>query len=162
MLHAAVGPCFPDFFLTADVPLDAFLVAFHILCQIQGQLGFGFPNSITARSDSLYSSQVTWPYFHLLYTSFICLSLVRNSLFIHVGLLPPWLDFLLSEMDFSWDGRRWSLNTIQPLGPCSPHGCIPQDSSKEITKETKVFSPEVQGCDPGFSPALSSQDPELH
>lgn len=40
----------------------------------------------------------------------------------------------------------------------SPQGHIPWDSSKQ----DRVCSPEVQGCDLAFHPPPSPQDPELH
>ena len=40
-------------FLTADLPVGAFLVVLHIPDQIQLQAGFAFPNPIPAHSDSI-------------------------------------------------------------------------------------------------------------
>jgi len=38
----------------------------------------------------------------------------------------------------------------------------PWDSSKQVLEETKLSSPEVQGCDTTYYRASSMQDPELH
>lgn len=39
----------------------------------------------------------------------LCLRVVRCSLFFHVGLLSPLLDFLHKKMDCSWAWIRWSI-----------------------------------------------------
>ena len=38
----------------------------------------------------------------------------------------------------------------------------PRDSSQELLEEAKVSPPEVQGFDPAYRPASSTQDPELN
>ena len=65
------------------------------------------------------------------------------------------------------DGPLLSMEVIlecQPpsLGPSSLQGLIPWDCIKQIPKEVKVCSPEVQCCDLDFCPATSPQDSELH
>lgn len=50
--------------------------------------------------------------FHFLYASFWCLSLVRSSLFIHAGLLPPLIDFLQVRMVHSWAWRSLKLFSV--------------------------------------------------
>lgn len=52
----------------------------------------------------LYFSCMTWPCIPPLHGSFLCLSLVRSSLFNYTGLLP---DFLQVGMDHSWTWRIW-------------------------------------------------------
>ena len=37
----------------------------------------------------------------------------------------------------------------------------PRDSSQSLLEEAKVSPPEVQGFDPAYRPASSTQDPEL-
>lgn len=86
-----------------SVPVQVFLVAFHIPCQIQCQVGFGFPPlSLHAQMVSLYSYWVSCPCFHLPYASFSCLSLVRSYLFVHPKLLLPLLDFLGCNLIYLW------------------------------------------------------------
>ena len=63
------------------------------------------------------------------------LSSARSSLLIHVGLLPPFLDFLLRGMQRSWAWRKWCLNSDQhswnPLpSRALTHGIPPSSSLK--------------------------------
>jgi len=37
-----------------------------------------------------------------------------------------------------------------------------RDSSQELLEEAKISPPEVEGFDPAYRPASSTQDPELH
>lgn len=59
-----------------------FLLALHIACQIQLQIGFGFPKPTSAPLDSVSIFLLgNLPCFHLQYPSFLWLSLVRSNLF---------------------------------------------------------------------------------
>lgn len=50
--HSA-GPCCPYSSEVVDIPVEAFLIAFHVPHCIQLQMGFGVPNPITAHLDSV-------------------------------------------------------------------------------------------------------------
>jgi len=78
---------FPSLPSAAYGLVEALLVAFHVPCQIQLQMSFGFTKSTPACSVSLYSIWVT--------------CLVRSSSYIHAGLLLSLLDFLLIKTDHS-------------------------------------------------------------
>lgn len=54
-------------------------------------------SSLHAQTVCLFFSQVTCSFFYFLYALFICLSLVRNSLFTYANLLLPFLDFCSSR-----------------------------------------------------------------
>lgn len=87
---------FPSLPFPADKPVEDFLVALRILLQIQLQQGFGFPNSVAAHSESLYSPGSPDPA-----STFCCfLFFFWSSLFIHAGLLSPLLDFLYRDGPF--------------------------------------------------------------
>ena len=65
-----------------------FLVSLASLAKFHAIWALAFlPWSLPACSMSLCSSQATHAYFHPLYSSFLCLSLARSSLFIHTALL---------------------------------------------------------------------------
>lgn len=96
---------------------------------------------------SLYSSRVPCPCFDLLFPFFLSLSPVMSSLFIHTGVLPPLLFFLLH----SWSWRMWSLK-INHLS-WTPE--IPHKYSDLVLEEAKTCSPEIQGYDPTFCPPPS-------
>lgn len=75
---------------------SAFLVTFYMPHNIKLQMGFSFPNLISAWWDtlSIHSSLLVLAF--TLYISILCLSFTRNSLFPFLVLLH---DFLLFEMD---------------------------------------------------------------
>lgn len=123
------GPCQPELFMIlcswrspSCCPSQPFL--------IQLQMGFGIPNPVPTYSVFLHSCWVTCPYSHLLYTSFLCLHLVRSSS--ASGLLPSLLHLLFVRMDHSWAWRvipekqpalldHSSLQKLYPMGwiiPC--------------------------------------------
>lgn len=69
-----------------------------------------------AQAVSLYSAWVTWVFLPLL-LHFLFLALVRSSLFIHAGLLPPLLDFLhLWYLSCTFD-TFLSLEELEILSP---------------------------------------------
>lgn len=68
--------------LPAKILAEAFLVALHIPLQVQILVGFGFSNAIPACSVSLYSSQVTCLYSHLL-LCFLYMSEFCQELLVH-------------------------------------------------------------------------------
>lgn len=84
-------------------------------------LKVGYILTSKKESRSLCSSQVTCHCFHTLYTSFLCLSLARSSMFIYASLSSLLPDFILVEMDDSWPWRKWRLN-INHLS-LVPEGC---------------------------------------
>jgi len=85
------------------------------------------------QSASLYFSQATCPCFHLLYTSFLLLSLVKRSLIIHAGLLIFMSNFLLSGMAYSSCWRECFLNINQ-------HSWIPLSSRALSYRISHLFS----------------------
>lgn len=97
------------------------------------------------------------PCFHLLCSSFLCLSSVRSFSFTQACLLPPFLDFLavgsLEEVILKYQQGL-------PDPPFFPV-LHPKDSSKQISEKVQVCSPEVQGCVPAFFLDVSSLDPEI-
>mgnify|MGYP001852255978 CR=1 FL=1 len=88
---------FPGYLFAADKSLQVFLVALHVPCQTQLQMYFGFPNPIVACSVSIFLFLLGHMGDLLLLVCFLFLSLVRSSLFIYVGFLPPLLDFPYSD-----------------------------------------------------------------
>lgn len=97
--HSAAGPHFPwhVFFCWC------ILVALHIPHQIQLHIGLAFLTVfLNLMTVPLRFSWVTCPIFCLLHTYPLHLSVARHSLFIHVGLLTPSLDFLHTGMDPFW------------------------------------------------------------
>lgn len=103
-----------------------FLVGPTIPFQFELHSGFGFPNFVPeVWARFLQSSWVACPRFHLLFTFFLCLSSVRDSMFSQVSLLPRLLHFPLIRVDYSHALRRFSLK-IKEL-PCS--FCTPGQSS---------------------------------
>jgi len=69
--------------------------------------------SLHALTTFLYSSQVACPSFHIPWTFLFHLSSARSSLLIHVGLLPPFLDF------FSTTDKRVLQRKKQLIHPAS-------------------------------------------
>lgn len=53
-------------------------------------------------------------------------------------------------------------NQSDLLDPSSLQESTPWDSSKQISEEAIVWSPEDHGCDPAFCLAYSCQDPKFH
>lgn len=97
--HSATGPYFPCLPFGTYVLAEALLVAFDIPQQIQLQVALAFLTA--SRTVLLYSSQVTYLCFHLLYSSFSCSSFARSNLLIHAGFLTFLLEFLLFGMFLS-------------------------------------------------------------
>lgn len=99
-----------------------------------------------------YSYWVTWAFLQLLIVSFLCPTFARSYLFTQAG-----ASCYLCLTSFM---LRW---TVLEVGGCDPwksinspwplylQGCIPWDSSKQVTEQSKVCFPEVQCCDPAFS-----------
>lgn len=87
-------------------------------------------------TTSLYSSQVSWHWFHFLCISFLHSNNDGSSLIIHRP-LSPWPDFFLTGMQHSWNWRKWSLN-INQLSWTSvsckhhSHGILPRRSLKRL------------------------------
>lgn len=124
-------------------------------------MGFGFPNPVPTYSVFLYSHWVTCPYSHLLYTSFLCLRLVRSSS--ASGLLPSLLHLLFVRMDHSWAWRRWSLKSNQLFWtPPLSRNCIPWDESSHVDPWPPQQVPEhakespLQESRPDLLPYLTS------
>lgn len=81
---------------------ETLFLAFDITCLIPLQVGFGLPNAISPRLDTVsISYQVVCPYFHILYSSFLRLRFAKSILFIHAGLLVFLPGLLLFEVDNS-------------------------------------------------------------
>lgn len=83
------------------VPVEVLLVIFHFPKQIQFQVGFLNPISVLLDSVTIFLPG------HLsllppLYVPFLCVSLLRSSLFSCAGLLPPLFDSLHMWMDHFW------------------------------------------------------------
>lgn len=78
--------------------------------------------SFHGQAMSLYSSQVTCPFFHLLYISFLCLNSVRSTLFYAV-LLAFLPDFVFVWIYPSWVWKRWWVwnSFLGPLLPPVPY-----------------------------------------
>lgn len=99
------GPPFSRLPFAAAMSVEALLVDFCLL-QIQIQRSFGFLTTfLCVEVLFLYLYEATCP-FHLLYAFFLCLNLVKNSLFTYANLLPLLFHFLLIWMDHSWAWRR--------------------------------------------------------
>lgn len=83
--YSAVGLHFP---YSSFCYLNAYTsssFALDLLCQIQSQVNFDFPNCVFACLDHV--SQVAVPAFPNLYTSFSPVKVARSLFFIHTGLL---------------------------------------------------------------------------
>lgn len=96
--YSAVGLHFP---YSSFCYLNAYTsssFALDLLCQIQSQVNFDFPNCVFACLDHV--SQVAVPAFPNLYTSFSPVKVARSLFFIHTGLLE-FLEFLHFGMDNS-------------------------------------------------------------
>lgn len=52
--YAALYRIFPSPLFIDDTSVEALLFALDVLCQIRLQMGFGFPNSTLANSDSVF------------------------------------------------------------------------------------------------------------
>lgn len=92
------------------------LAALHIPHQIQFHVSFGFPYAIPGCLDDLsVFLQVIYPYFCLLYPSFLSLTFVRNILFIHAGFHSFLFNFpqVRTELLFS-------LETVITKNKCGP------------------------------------------
>lgn len=106
-------------------------------------MGFGFPKLAPACFDSV--SIFLWdtgPSFYLLYVSYLCLSLVKSSLYIHSGLLPPLLDFSLGWIFFLSLEEAILENKPSLLDPSSLQNSISWDSSKQILDRLESALPK--------------------
>lgn len=144
------GPTFSLVFLKLLIYLwKPFLLTF-VSCQIQHQMKFGFLTTfLCGKILFLYSFQVTGPFFHLSYTFFLCLNLVKNFLFVYASLLPLLFLFLLISMYHSWAWRTYTLkiNTLPWISflPRTVFHCILQSWS--VTRpESALLKPRVM-CD---------------
>lgn len=110
---------FPDMSSAAELSPGVLLAAFHHLHDIQLYLDLSFLTvSLNSQTVPLCIFWVTCPSFCLFPIFPSCLRFSGSSLFIHAGLLPVLLDFLLMERDPSWEGTHFSGNfTVQ-------HTCI--------------------------------------
>lgn len=138
------------------------------MLQIQLHVGFDFPNPISAQQEqypisaqtvALYSSWATWSSFHLMCASFLCMSFDSCYFFIHVRLLPHFLDFPYLGMKHSEACRR-SLKISQLFQTLFSSELYLTEFSQADTQPEKV-SPELQGHGPAFSFIPSLQNPEL-
>lgn len=115
LTHSAAAHIFPGTPFAADVSAEVLLVALHIPHQNQLQIGLVFLTVLLLNPQTVpLCSSSTSPSFFLLQASLLHLSFARSSLFIHAGLLPLLLDFLLTGMDPSWKVTHFSVSfTIQ-------------------------------------------------
>lgn len=108
---AHVFSCFPSMLIYLEKPvLLPFMSAVTFNCR--WALAFLTP-SLQTWTVFLFSSRVTFLCFCILHALSLWVNLGRSILFIHVGLLLPLLDFLLTEMDHSQTWRWWSLKMRQ-------------------------------------------------
>lgn len=142
---------FPFIFLLLLIYLQKpFLLSFTSLarCNIRQALAF-LIFTLHSWIVSLYSSWAAYPLGFLSYAS-LCLSFDKSSLFICLAILPLLLDVLLTRADHSWTWRKRSLKTNQLF--C----CL------QVPEQTRVCSPQVQGCCPAICFIPSSYHPEFH
>lgn len=135
--------------------------SFHVLCQIQLQVGFGFPNPhLCMLGHHLHvPPELPVPVF----TS--CVLPILTSLKQLVLQCRPLsrkpsclcLVFLLSMVDCSWIWRRWSRKkkTLRSPYTSSLWAHIPWESSKQNPVQAQVFSPEVQSYGPVICALIS-------
>lgn len=142
--------------------------SFHVLFQIQLQLGFGFPNPISACLNVISMCLLSYlPLFLPHACSLLCLNLVKKQLVLSAGLLGNRAAFACFSCSGWWTAlelREHDPGKKLPDLPDTPflwvH--ITWDFSKQDSEEVQVFSPKVQGYGPVICLASSSQDPPSH
>lgn len=156
------------FFLVSHLlPCTRSSPSFHVLYQIQLQVGFGFPNPIPACLDII--SMCLLSYLFLPHVCcLLCLNLVKSNLFFSAGLLQE-TKLPLLGFPAQYDGLLLNLEEVildknLPDLPdtSSLQGHIPWDSSKQDPEQAQVFSPEIQSYGPAICLAPSSQDSPSH
>jgi len=128
---------FPSLLFTAGVPVQAFLLVFHISCEIQLHVGFIFPNPICPSSDSI--STFLLGYVTLLppLVHFSFMSEFSQELIAYPCRSPTTFACLLVCRDGPFLSLERMILEYQQalLDPFSLHGRIPWDSSKQISEQ---------------------------
>lgn len=101
-------------------------------------------------------------WFHHLFASILTLSLAKNSLFIHAGLLT-----FFASLCVWWHGTLFNLDEVilqnKPdfWGPLSIQGLISCHSFEQISEDAGICSHNIHDCELDFPPPFCSQVPEL-
>lgn len=101
-------------------------------------------------------------WFHHLFASILTLSLAKNSLFIHAGLLAFFVSLCIW-----WHGTLFNLDEVilqnKPdfWGPLSIQGLISCHSFEQISEDAGICSHNNHDCELDFPPPFCSQVPEL-
>lgn len=143
-------------------PQKPFLLPFLCLSRFSSRTIFVLTQTLHHQTVSLCYFQDTWPCFHFFYASFLYLISVRSSLFTHVCLLPPLLDFLHMVIDCSGAWRKWTLKIKSSPGPLFSPDWSPSGFFQASPWTGKFCSPKDQGCDPAICLVLFSQASEPH
>ena len=156
-------PTFSLVFLLLLIYLQKPFLSFFCLSRFSSRIHFvTLTQTLHHQIVSLCYSQDTWPCFHFLYASFLCLTSVRSSLFTHVCLLPPLFDFLHMGIDCSGAWRKWTLKTKSSPGPLFSPEWSPSGFFQASPWTGKFCSPKDQGCDLAICLVPFSQASELH
>lgn len=150
------------FLLLLMAPAETFLGVLHFPCWLQLQLNFAHAcrNGIYNVLCLYVPSKLPAPASTFSILLFLCLSLVKSSLFIHTSLLlcltsAYWTEpFLCSEKNVLEDHPA-------PLGPFALQGCFPWDLPKQVPEQAQVCSSEIWDCNSVYL-AHSSLNLQLH
>lgn len=140
---------FPDHIYASDLALEILPLVFHLSHQFSSRKTFAFL-TLFLNADNIWGHLSLLP---LLYTSFLCLSLVRSSLINHAGLLAPFAWFSACQ-----EGLCLTLEEVILENLPYPFSLGPQ--SKQAPKEVQICSPDVQAW-VSICLVPSSHDPDF-
>lgn len=147
-LDSATSPRFPCSAFTANLAVEAYLVALDVPCKSQLQFCFGLPNiNPCAQPTFQNSSFAACPLFHLLYTVFLHESFIINCMVSQTSLLKHPNVFVSIGMGYSctWRTLFWKIYQLSWASLCfkaASHGW----PDTGFLKKLKAAHPVSSAC----------------